>query len=294
MIVDKLPWCSHSGARRSYARIAPLPLGAPISCPPSAGSPIYTIHAQPAGTRFATGGGDVRLWNLLPALDAREEHCEETPKLLATLTEHNGTINVVRFSHRGNRLATGDRRRRRRRHHQRRGAAAKAPPDPARPPATPRASGSDDFTACVYELRGGKGAAVLGAASTSVEDWRLKCMLRGHALNVIDLAWSPDDAQVATASLDNRVIIWDAASGKQLHTISAHCGPVKGVAWDPVGTYLATQARPARWGWAGLGVFVWVGGDGCGGGGVVHRLCQGRLSAAGAARPPAVQLWPGI
>ena len=34
--------------------------------------------------------------------------------------------------------------------------------------------------------------------------------LRGHANNVTDVAWSPDDALLATCSLDNYVFVWDA------------------------------------------------------------------------------------
>ena len=97
---------------------------------------------------------------------------------------------------------------------------------------------------CVYEHRPGPGASALGGGAPSVENWRTKLVLRGHANNVVDLGWSPDDAQLASASIDNTVCIWDAASGQRLQTLSVHTSFVKGLAWDPVGTYLATQASP--------------------------------------------------
>ena len=114
-------------------------------------------------------------------------------------------------------------------------------------------------------------------------------MLRGHANNVADLCWSPDDARLATASIDNSLMVWDAATGAQararsgvraghrersretpclrraprgppgqprahplplplppspqLRRLDLHTSFVKGVAWDPVGTYLASLSE---------------------------------------------------
>ncbi len=89
--------------------------------------------------------------------------------------------------------------------------------------------------------------------------------LRGHANNVTDVAWSPDDALLATCSLDNYVFVWDA-TGVRVATLAGalsarlrafgaktltennaspplgHESFVKGVAWDPIGTYLASQS----------------------------------------------------
>jgi hypothetical protein len=94
---------------------------------------------------------------------------------------------------------------------------------------------------CIYEHRPGPGGATLGGGGASVENWRTRLVLRGHANNVVDLGWSPDDSRLASASLDNAVCIWDASSGQRLHTLDYHTSFVKGLAWDPVGTYLATQ-----------------------------------------------------
>jgi len=76
----------------------------------------------------------------------------------------------------------------------------------------------------------------------------------------MDVCWSPDDRLLASASLDNSVFVWDM-QGKQRATLlgapalrrrarlvflslpprAGHESFVKGVAWDPVGTYLASQ-----------------------------------------------------
>lgn len=63
---------------------------------------------------------------------------------------------------------------------------------------------------------------------------------RGHGNNVTDLAWSNDDALLATASLDGSVGVWEARSGRRLATLR-HNNFCKGVAWDPLGSYLASQ-----------------------------------------------------
>jgi protein HIRA/HIR1 len=68
-------------------------------------------------------------------------------------------------------------------------------------------------------------------------------MLRGHGSHIVDLDWSRDDALLATASLDNTVIVWDTETGQRVTTLTAHTSFVKGVAWDPIGTYLATQSE---------------------------------------------------
>jgi protein HIRA/HIR1 len=49
-----------------------------------------------------------------------------------------------------------------------------------------------------------------GGGKVNVESWRCVSTLRGHAGDVLDLAWSPHDAWLATCSVDNTVIIWNA------------------------------------------------------------------------------------
>ncbi len=38
-------------------------------------------------------------------------------------------------------------------------------------------------------------------------------------LQVNDLAWAPDDALLASCSIDNSIIIWDPASGQRVRTL---------------------------------------------------------------------------
>jgi protein HIRA/HIR1 len=163
----------------------------------------------------------VRVWSLAPILDAAAEQDASVPRLLATLQDHNAPVNVARFSRDGRRIA----------------------------------SGSDDTCVMISELRPGAGGATLGSAGAgkaNVENWRPVQPLRGHSSNISDLAWSPDDTMLATASVDSTVCVWSVVERpyKLLRTITGHVGHVKGVAWDPLGRYLASQGDD--------GVRVWA------------------------------------
>ena len=264
------------------------------------GASIFAVDVHPAGTRFATGGADskVRIWALAPLLEEvaasssdknendpfasasngtgggaaansnSSSSSSSTPRLLATLSDHLQSVNAVRFSGSGNRLATG----------------------------------ADDGTACVFELRGPAavglipvvnnepsgskagaaspataaalaaasrpaasaapsvlpGTAFLGGAPPSLEQWKLVSPLRAHANNVTDVSWSPGDQFLATASLDNTVVVWETGGAsssapgsiRSVATLRGHESYVKGVAFDPLGKYLASQSDDAS-------VLVW-------------------------------------
>nr|KAF6465419.1 histone cell cycle regulator [Rousettus aegyptiacus] len=77
----------------------------------------------------------------------------------------------------------------------------------------------------------------------NVEQWRCVSILRSHSGDVMDVAWSPHDAWLASCSVDNTVVIWNAVKFPEiLATLRGHSGLVKGLTWDPVGKYIASQA----------------------------------------------------
>jgi WD40 repeat protein len=57
------------------------------------------------------------------------------------------------------------------------------------------------------------------------------------------VAWSPDGARLASASSDERVRVWDAATGSLLFSCKGHEGQVWGVAWSPDGMQLASASE---------------------------------------------------
>ena len=58
-------------------------------------------------------------------------------------------------------------------------------------------------------FRGGP-SQVFGSNVINVESWRCVSTIRGHSGDVLDVAWSPHDAWLASCSIDNTIIIWNA------------------------------------------------------------------------------------
>jgi protein HIRA/HIR1 len=137
---------------------------------------ISAIDVHPNGRRLATCGTDpqIKIWNLLPILDAAAEADPNVPKLLAALSEHQGSVHVVAFNHSGTLLA----------------------------------SGGNDNTVLLYKLHSGAATSKLGATFVNIENWKTVANIRGHSLDVTGLAWSPNDRQLATCSMDGRCACW--------------------------------------------------------------------------------------
>ncbi|CAM9774487.1 unnamed protein product, partial [Phaeothamnion confervicola] len=89
------------------------------------------------------------------------------------------------------------------------------------------------------------------------EDWDCRLQLHGQGSDIVQCAWSPDDAMLATCSMDNSVAVWrlpeglatSSAAGRggmgtlaPLRRLVGHESWVRGVTWDPVGRYLATAS----------------------------------------------------
>ncbi|KAG2438957.1 hypothetical protein HYH02_010749 [Chlamydomonas schloesseri] len=174
------------------------------------GVSIMGVDLDPSGVRMATCGSDnrIRIWAMRPVLSEVAEQDPAVPKQLAVLCDALTPINAIRFAASGQLLAAG----------------------------------TDDAEGLVYELREGRGSAVFGSGeAANIENWRLRIKLRGHASNVLDVAWAPDSRRLATCSVDNKVKVWDTTNGHCLRTLEGHVGHVKGVAWDPFDFFLASQ-----------------------------------------------------
>jgi len=79
-------------------------------------------------------------------------------------------------------------------------------------------------------------------SSSSSEVRRLspRAVLRGHKGPVRAVSFAADGGQLATASEDGTVHLWDAASGKETATLRGQHGAVYAVAFAPSGKFLAS------------------------------------------------------
>jgi WD40 repeat protein len=68
-------------------------------------------------------------------------------------------------------------------------------------------------------------------------------ILRGHGSTVWGVAYSPDGRCLASASWDQTVKVWDAATGKELLPLKGHRDRVWGVAYSPDGRRLASASQ---------------------------------------------------
>ncbi|KAL4591705.1 hypothetical protein LXL04_004676 [Taraxacum kok-saghyz] len=188
MIAEKPSWVKHEGMQ------------------------IFTIDIQPGGLRFATGGGDhkVRIWNMKYVTKVLQLDPDKSKlELLATLRDHFGSVNCVRWAKHGRYIA----------------------------------SGSDDQVIQIHERKPGSGTTEFGSGEApDVENWKIASTLRGHTADVVDLNWSPDDSTLASGSLDNTIHIWDVTNGICTAVLRGHSSLVKGVTWDPIGSFIASQS----------------------------------------------------
>ncbi|GKU93865.1 hypothetical protein SLEP1_g7424 [Rubroshorea leprosula] len=174
------------------------------------GMQIFSVDVQPGGLRFATGGGDhkVRIWNKI-SVSRDLGNDESSQRLLATLRDHFGSVNCVRWAKHARYLA----------------------------------SGSDDQVILIHERKPGSGTTEFGSGEPpDIENWKVAMTLRGHTADVVDLNWSPDDSILASGSLDNTIHIWNMSNGFCTAVLRGHSSLVKGVAWDPIGSFIASQS----------------------------------------------------
>lgn len=68
-------------------------------------------------------------------------------------------------------------------------------------------------------------------------------VLEGHESDVMQVEWSPDDTQLASASLDGTIAIWEVESSDMVMQKQAHHRGATTISWSPDGKYLVTGGR---------------------------------------------------
>jgi WD40 repeat protein len=104
------------------------------------------------------------------------------------------------------------------------------------PDTTPATSGPMVFPPLVPE---GEPESILGVKWEKGVPTFENAPLAGSPMNSV--AWSPDGAQLATASKSG-VQVWDAVTGKELRRLDRHSASVNSVAWSPDSRFLASAS----------------------------------------------------
>lgn len=171
--------------------------------------PVYAVDFQrSADERLVTAGGDnnVRIWRLHS--EGTDSSSGPAVEYLSTLAKHTQAVNVARFDPTGSTLATA----------------------------------GDDGTLILWRK---SDTIVKEFGQEEDEDikesWTVQHVCRSSTSEIYDIAWSPDLQYIAAGSMDNYARIYRVSDGSQVHAIGEHSHYVQGVAWDPLGAFLATQ-----------------------------------------------------
>ena len=163
--------------------------------------PIFSIDIHPGGGKFATGGqgddcGRVTVWNMAPILNPKLQKDPNVPKMLCQMDNHLACVNCVRWSNSGKYLAS---------------------------------AGDDQRIILWTKSAYGGGAVFGGGGKINHESYKVAHTLRLHDGDILDVSWSPGDVWLATASVDNSVVIWDVDKlPTTVAILKGHTGHVKG------------------------------------------------------------------
>ncbi|KAL7715846.1 Protein HIRA [Entamoeba marina] len=169
------------------------------------GCPIFSVDAHPSLDKFVTGGADgtFKVWSSLPLHDNTI-----TPKQLSVV-KVGDVINICRWSPNGEFLAVG----------------------------------GDNKTVSIWKCQQHENDELIEDDSGNVncETYVNIANLRGHIDSITDISWSPTSDRLASASLDNTVIVWDINKKELITTLREHSTCVYGVVWDPLDHFILSQ-----------------------------------------------------
>lgn len=194
--------------------------------------PIFTCDshelqfgADSKSAVLVTGGtdGDVRLWSIIQPTEENQGTGSNSAPIevgmappvvgkiplgsqtfLASLSGHDRSVNVARFSPDGLSLA----------------------------------SAGDGGTIMVYTVQNPQDwINVTGDKDTS------RSIVSSTAHDIYDISWSPDSRYLTCGTVDNSTHIVEVKTRKLVANIKDHMNYVQGTAWDPNGELLATQSN---------------------------------------------------
>lgn len=180
---------------------------------------IHAIIFSPDGTRVVTGGGDttIRIWDVATAAP------------VGTIRGHGASINFISFAPDGRRIASSD------------SAGMIHVWDTAaiEQITTVQTNGlSFAFSPDSKRIAVGcqPGGAWMIRTDSLVEDRVLP------ATECRKIAYSPDGQQIAAASSDGVIELWDVVTGKLLRRLIGHTGEIESMTYSPDGTRLASSS----------------------------------------------------
>lgn len=86
-------------------------------------------------------------------------------------------------------------------------------------------------------------ALIEAAKPKAIPSGTLLLIYKEHTNWLHGVAWSPDSTQIASASADATVQLWETTTGKAHHFFYGHKEAVWSAAWSPNGIYIASGAR---------------------------------------------------
>ena len=205
---------------------------------------VWSVAFSPDGKMLASGAGDpiihfpadntIKLWDV------------ETNTNIATLEGHEGRIASVAFSPDGKTLASGSE-----------DETVKLWDVETNTNTATLEGHTDKVTSVAFSPDGKILASGGGTFDNTVKLWDAEtntntATLEGHTDGVSSVAFSPDGKTLASGvgdaffpeffpeSSDNRVKLWDVASGEPIASLGGHTGEVWSVAFSPDGKTLAS------------------------------------------------------
>jgi WD40 repeat protein/serine/threonine protein kinase len=187
---------------------------------------LWSLAVSPDGRWLAVGGMDgvVRLWDVKSWRKAREFRAPACVKALA-------------FSPDSRRLAAGTR-------EEGRSVEVWSVPAGELLVSLPFREGTPSHTGSITFSPDGRRLVSAGDYGIKVWDaatWQALPAPQG-CKDALGIAFSPDGGRLAAGNCDGTVQVWDAATGRELHTLAPHGGDMLRVAFSPDGTRIAVAA----------------------------------------------------